>query len=94
MRLVICGFHFDSKHKAILVIYVQDKGSFSIHALAVDRHGQFQAEWPLGTCSNMPTLIEGNENGGAKQIKVKLPITSFGSCSAPTTITAGKPFGF
>ena len=94
MRLVICGFHFDSKHKASLVVYVPGKGSFSIHAISVDRHGKFQVGWTISDCSNVPTFIYGYGSTGTKFIKFKLQITSFGSCPVPTTTPVAKPTGF
>ena len=94
MRLVICGFNFDSKHKANLLIDVPGKGSFWIRNIPVDRHGKFQAVWTMADCSNVPTSISGYEFTGSKPIKVKLQITSFGSCPAPTTTPAVKPAGF
>ena len=94
MRLVICGFHFDSKHKATMVVYVPGKGSFSIHAISVDRHGNFQVGWTISDCSNVPTFIYGYGSTGTKFIKFKLQIKSFGSCPVPTTTPVAKPTGF
>jgi len=94
MQLVICGFHFDSKHKANLLFDMPDKGSFWIRAISVDRHGKFQVGWTIADCSNVPTFIYGYEFTGSKLIKVKLPITSFGSCPEPTTTSVVKPSGF
>jgi len=94
MRFVICGFNFDSKHKANLLVDVPGKGSFWIRAIPVDRHGKFQVRWTLAACSSVPTLIGGYEFTGSEHIKVKLQITSFGSCPVPTTTPVVKPAGF
>lgn len=85
MRLVICGFNFDSKHKATLVVYVPGKRPISYRNILVDKHGKFQIEWKIADCGNVPTFIFGYESAGTKSIKVKLQITSFGSCTVPTT---------
>ncbi len=96
MQLIICGFNFDSKHKANLLVDVPGKGSFWIRTIPVDRHGKFQAVWSMADCSNVPTSISGYETTGtgAEHIKVKLQITSFGSCPVSTTASAVKPSGF
>ena len=94
MRLVICGFHFDSKHKATMVVYVPGKTPIWIRAIPVDRHGKFQVEWTIADCSNVPTFIYGYEFTGTKFIKFKLQMTSFGSCPVPTTTPVAKTSGF
>ncbi len=93
MRLVICGFHFDSKHKATLIGYVSGKRSFWTRYIPVDKHGKFQVEWIIADCSNLPILIFAYE-ASPKPIEVKLQITSFGNCPAITPTPVGKPFGF
>jgi hypothetical protein len=93
MRLVICGFNFDSMRKASLLVYVPGKGFFWLHAILVDRHGKFQVGWTIADCSNVPTFIYGYEVTNSKPIKVKLQITSFGRCPGSTTTPGANPSG-
>jgi hypothetical protein len=91
LRLVICGFHFDSTHKITLVVYVPGKRSFRLRNIAVDKHGELKIGWIIADCRDVPTIINGYEEPSSKPIIVKLQITSFGSCSAPTTTPVAKP---
>ncbi len=93
MRMVICAFNFNSKHKATLVVYMPDKKSFSVRSIPVDKHGKFQVGWPIAGCNKVPTFIYAYEAISSKSIKVTLHITSFGSCSTPT-IPVVKSSGF
>ena len=77
-----------------MVVYVPGKTPIWIRAISVDRHGKFQVGWTVADCSNVPTFIYGSEFTGSKLIKVKLQITSFGSCPEPTTTAVAKPSGF
>ena len=90
LKLVICGFSFDSMHKAVLFIDVPGKEVFWLPNIPVDKHGKFHVAWNIANCGNMPIIIYGYEATGSKLIKVGLYITSFGACIAPTT-PVGKP---
>ena len=94
-RLVICGSNFDSTHKAILVVYVPDKKPILYRNIPVDKQGKFQIGWKIADCGYMPTIISGYEVASSKSIPIKLQITSFGNCPAPTTTpVAGPSMGF
>ncbi len=90
LKLAICGFSFDSTHKAILLFYVLSKQAFLLRKTAVDKHGKFRVELNIADCGNMPTYILGYEATNSTAIRVRLHIVSFGSCVAPTTPTV-KP---
>jgi hypothetical protein len=94
LRLVICGFGFDSSDKAILVFYVPGKGVSVLRNIPVDKHGKFQVGWNLADCGNVPAFIYGYEVTRSKPIIVKMQITSFGSCPVPTSTPGVKPSGF
>jgi hypothetical protein len=82
-RLVICGYNFDTAHKVML--FASGKKPMLQINLHVDQHGKFQFGWTIVNCSNLPTTIYSYEVTNSKPIDVKLQITSFGSCPAPTT---------
>ncbi len=88
-RLVICGYNFDTAHKAVLFA-AGKKPMWQIN-LHVDQHGKFQFGWIIDNCSNLPTIIYSYEVTNSKLIFVKLQITSFGSCPAPTTTPIAGP---
>jgi hypothetical protein len=94
LRLLICGFHFDSAHKATLIVSVPGKKLIWLRNIPVDKHGKLQVGWFISDCSYMPTIIYGYEVTSSKPIYVKLQITSFDSCLAPTTTPVGRPSGF
>jgi hypothetical protein len=85
LQLVICGFSFDSMHKAMLFFYVPGKSAFWLHNIPIDKLGNFHIMLNVVNCGNLPTFIFGYEATSSTLIKVKLHITSFGSCVAPTT---------
>jgi hypothetical protein len=88
-RLVICGYNFDSTHKAIL--FASGKKPMLQINLHVDQHGKFQFGWIIVTCSYLPTIINAYEVTSSKTINVKLQITSFGSCPAPISAPITGP---
>ncbi len=88
LQLVICGFGFNSTHKATLSIFVPGKVPFLLRDIPVDKYGEFHVEWYITDCGNMPTFIYGFEATGSKLIKVRLHIVSFGACVAPPTPVA------
>jgi hypothetical protein len=92
-RLVICGDNFDSTHKATLIAYVPGKNLLWSRDIPVDKQGKLQVRWIIADCGNVPTLIYGYEVTSLKPIIVKLQITSFGNCPAPTTTPVAKPSG-
>jgi hypothetical protein len=94
LRLVICGFNFDRFHHATLVVFVTGKKPIWFRNIPVDQHGKFQVGWQIADCGNVPTFIYGYEVTSSKPIIVKLQITSFGICHAPTTTPVAKPSGF
>jgi len=91
MRLVICGSNFDSTHKVILFVYVPGKKPILYRNIAVDKQGKFQIGWKFADCGNVPTFISSYDVTSSKPISVKLQITSFGNCPAPTTTPAAGP---
>jgi len=93
LRLVICGSNFDRFHLATLVVFVLGKKPIWFRNISVDKHGNLQVGWEITDCGNVPTFIYGYEVTSSKPILVKLQITSFGSCLAPTT-TVAKPSRF
>jgi hypothetical protein len=94
LRLVICGSNFNRFHQATLIVYVSGKKLTWFRNIPVDKHGKLQFTWKITDCRNVPTLIYGYEVTSSKPIIVKLQITSFGSCPAPTTRPEAKPSGF
>ncbi len=88
LQMVICGFNFDSMHRAMLFFYLPGKVPFWRHNIPVDKHGKFHVEWNIADCGNMPTYIFGFEAIGSKLIRVRLHITSFGACVEPLTPVA------
>jgi len=92
MHLVICGSNFDSTYKAILFVYVPGKKPIWLRNITVDTQGKFQVGWKIADCGNVPTFIIGYEVTSSKPISVKLQITSFGNCPAPTTTPVAGPF--
>ena len=92
MHLVMCGSHFDSTYKAILFVYVPGKKPIWLRNIPVDTQGKFQIGWKIADCGNVPTFIMGYEVTRSKPISVKLHITSFGNCPAPTTTPVVGPF--
>jgi hypothetical protein len=90
-HLFICGYNFDSAHKAAL--FALGKKTLLQFNLLVDQHGKFQFGWNIVNCSNLPTIIYGYEVTSLKPIFVKLQITSFGSCPVPTTTPIASPSG-
>jgi hypothetical protein len=91
-RLVICGHNFDPAHEAALLAF--GKKPMWQSNLPVDQHGTFQFGWNIVNCSNLPTIIYSYEATSSKPIYVKLQITSFGSCSKPTSTPIAAPSGF
>ncbi len=91
LQLAICGFSFDSMHKAMLFFYVPGKVAFWLRNVSVDKHGKFYVEWNIADCGNMPINIYGFEATGSTLIKVRLHITAFGACIAPPTPVV-KPY--
>ena len=94
MRLVICGFNFDSKHKANLLIDVPGKGSFWIRNIPVDRHGKFQAVWTMADCSNVPTSISGYEFTGQSPSKSNCRLRRLAVVLHQQLLLLVKPTGF
>jgi hypothetical protein len=93
LRLIICGDNFDSTHKATLIAYVPGKNLLWLRNIPVDKHGTLQVGWIIADCGNVPTFIYGYEVTSLKPIIVKLQITSFGICPAPTTTSVAKLSG-
>jgi hypothetical protein len=91
-RLVICGHNFDPAHEAALLAF--GKKPMLQSNLPVDQHGTFQFGWNIVNCSNLPTIIYSYEATSSKPIYAKLQITSFGSCSKPTSTPIAAPSGF
>lgn len=91
LRLVICGYNFDSLHK--VVVFASGKKSISQFIQHVDQHGKFQFGLTIVTCSNLPITISSYEVANSKQI-YKLQITSFGNCPVPTTNSIVGSSGF
>ncbi len=85
LQLVICGFSFDSMHKAMLFFYVPGKKAFLLQNIPIDKHGKFHVMWNVIDCGNIPIFIFGYETTSSRWINVKLYITSFGSCVAPAS---------
>jgi hypothetical protein len=94
LRLVICGSNFDRFHHATLVVFVPGKKPIWFRNIPVDKHGKLQVGWKITDCGDVPTFIYGYEVTSSKPIIVKLQITSFGSCPAPTTTPKAKSSGF
>jgi hypothetical protein len=94
MRLVICGSNFNSFHRANLIVYISGKKLTWFRNIPVDKYGKLQFGWKISDCRKVPTFIYGYEETSSKPIIVKLQITSFGSCPAPTTTPVAKPSGF
>lgn len=94
LRLVICGTNFNRFHQTTLVVYVSGKKLTWFRNIPIDKHGKLQFQWKITDCGNVPTAIYGYVVTGSKPIIVKLHITSFGSCPAPTTTPGAKPSGF
>ena len=94
LRLVICGSNFNRFHKATLIVYVPGKKLTWFRNISVDKHGKLQFGWKITDCGNVPAVIYGYEVTSSKPIIVKLQITSFGTCPAPTTTPVAKPSGF
>ena len=92
-RLVICGDNFDSTHKATLIAFVPGRNLLWSRDIPVDKQGKLQVRWMIADCGNVPTFIYGYEVTSLKPIIVKLQITSFGNCPAPTTTPVAKPSG-
>ena len=84
LRLVICGFQFDSMHKATLAVFVPGKRSFWLRNIPIDNYGTFQIGWRIADCGNVPTVIFGYEVNSSKPNYSRLEITSFGNCTAQT----------
>ena len=91
-RLVICGYNFETAHKATLLAF--GKKPMLQSNLPVDQHGTFQFGWNIVNCSNLPTIIYSYEATSSKPIYAKLQITSFGSCPEPTSTPIAGPPGF
>jgi len=85
LQLVICGFSFDSAHKAVLFFAVPGKAAFWLPNIPVDNHGKFHVAWNIADCGKIPITIYGYEATGSKLIIVRLHITSFGACVASPT---------
>jgi hypothetical protein len=94
LRLVICGDNFDSTHKITLMVYVPGKNLLWLRDIPVNKHGKLQIGWIIPDCGDVPTFIYGYEVTSSKPIIVKLQISSFGSCPAPTSTPVAKPSGF
>jgi hypothetical protein len=90
-RLVICGHNFDPGDKVTLVAL----GKMFIWQpnLPVDKQGNFQVGWNIGTCGNLPTAIYAYEieTVHQKPFSVKLQDISFAGCSLPTPTAGVKP---
>jgi hypothetical protein len=93
LRLVICGFHFDSAHKTMLIAFVPGKRAILLRDIPVDNDGTLQVGWKIADCTNMPTMVFGYEATSSKPIFVILHITSFGNCTAQTPNSVVGPSG-
>ena len=94
MRLVICGSNFNRFHQVTLFVFTSGKKPTLLRNIPVDKQGKLQFGWKITDCGSVPTSIYAYEVTSTKPILVKLQITSFGSCPAPTTTPAAKPPGF
>jgi hypothetical protein len=94
LRLVICGSNFDRFHHATLVVFVPGKKPIWFRNIPVDQYGKLQVGWKITDCGYVPAFIYGFEVTGSKPIIVKLQITSFGSCTVPTTTPITIPSRF
>ena len=87
-RLVICGHNFEAGYKVALI--ASGKTLTWLSNLSVDKQGNFQAEWNIVNCWNLPTAIIAYEKTNAKPILARLQHIAFGDCPVPSA-TAGPP---
>lgn len=87
-RLVICGHNFAAGYKVVLVAL--GKTPTLMPNLSVNKQGDFQAQWDIDSCANLPTTILTYQKTNAKPTLVKLQDIAFGNCPVPTA-TAGPP---
>lgn len=93
LQLAICGFSFDSMHKAYLLFYAPGKGVFWLRNITVDLHGNFYVVWNITDCRNLPISIYGYEATSSTPIRASLHIKSFGAC-IPSQTPVVKPSMF
>jgi hypothetical protein len=90
-HLVICGYNFEAGTSVVLVAF-PGKIHLSPSNALVDKRGNFQVEWYIGNCGNLPATISVYTKIDKSTFVVKLQNISFGSCP-PVTPTQGPRNG-
>jgi hypothetical protein len=86
LRLVICGFNFEPGHKLSLVVDIPGKQLVTRHPVLVDEQGEFQDDWYIYYCGNLPAAIFAEDMTAGTDYSYTPVNISFANCSAARAI--------